>query len=272
MPYQDDPVRRSKRRTTKKAQSRQQEGVDTVFPEQHERNRRPREGCSVLPYLETAKVQVAITELAGVKCSSPRSGAFCSRLRRQTEMRATAHRMKNPSPKGDPVSTACGRHRYDPQRYQITPMTISATISRTISTTRTLSTIRMRWCSRGGTTTILEEVVSRLVSATVVLRVAPPAMVVRSVLPAFQAHAPEGMPGLKLVEPCGRSIFRLGYGRASLAFFLEDVARVQLSARNTTRLPATSSPSPCASGALGVVISFIQWTTNFAYRINSLKR
>ena len=48
---------------------------------------------------------------------------------------------------------------------------------------------------------VLEEVVSRLVSATVVLRVAPLGMVVQSILRAFQVlHACEGMPGLKLVE------------------------------------------------------------------------
>jgi len=72
--------------------------------------------------------------------------------------------------------------------------------------------------------TVLEEVLSRLVSTTIVLRVAPPAVVVRSVIRALQVHAHEGMPGLELVEPRGRS---LGRGRVGLAFHPEDVPIVE---------------------------------------------
>jgi len=75
--------------------------------------------------------------------------------------------------------------------------------------------------------TVLEEVVSRLVSTTIVLRVAPPAVVVRPVIRALQVHAREGMPGLELVEPRGRPLLRPGWGRVGLAFLPEDVSLVK---------------------------------------------
>jgi len=60
--------------------------------------------------------------------------------------------------------------------------------------------------------TVREEVISRLASTTIVFRVAPPAVVARSVIRALQVHDPEGMPGLELVEPRGRSLLRPGWG------------------------------------------------------------
>jgi len=48
--------------------------------------------------------------------------------------------------------------------------------------------------------TVLEQVAPRLMSPTIALRVAPPAVVVRSVVRALQVHTREGMPGLELVE------------------------------------------------------------------------
>jgi len=76
---------------------------------------------------------------------------------------------------------------------------------------------------------VLEGVVSRLVSATIVLRLAPPTAVVRSVIRALQEHAREGIPELELVEPRGRSLLRLGWGRVGLAFLPEDVPLVESS-------------------------------------------
>src|SRR5258705_6102687 len=49
--------------------------------------------------------------------------------------------------------------------------------------------------------TVLKQVFPRLVSPTVILRVAPPAVVVRSVVGALQVHTREGMPRLELVVP-----------------------------------------------------------------------
>jgi len=66
--------------------------------------------------------------------------------------------------------------------------------------------------------TVLEEVVYRLVSTTIVLRVAPPAVVVRSVIRALQVHAREGMSGLELAIPRGRAFLCPGRGRVWLAF------------------------------------------------------
>jgi len=67
--------------------------------------------------------------------------------------------------------------------------------------------------------TVLEKVVSRLVITTTVLRVASPAVVVRSVIRALQVHAREGMPGLELVEPRGRSLLHPSWGpRVGLPF------------------------------------------------------
>jgi len=55
---------------------------------------------------------------------------------------------------------------------------------------------------------VFEKVVSRLVSTTIVLRVAPPAVVVRLLSVLFKY-----MPGLELVEPRGCSLLRPGRGR-----------------------------------------------------------
>jgi len=98
---------------------------------------------------------------------------------------------------------------------------------------------------------VLEEVVSRLMSTTIVFRVAPPAVVVRSVIRALQVHAREGMPGLGLVEPRGRSLLRPGWGRVGLVFLPGDVPIVEPS-------PLAPRPGfrpllfrmPCASDAL----------------------
>jgi len=59
--------------------------------------------------------------------------------------------------------------------------------------------------------------------STDVLRVAPPAVVVRSVVGALQVHAREGMSGLELVIPRGRAFLRPGRGRVWLAFLPEHV-------------------------------------------------
>jgi len=68
--------------------------------------------------------------------------------------------------------------------------------------------------------TVLEQVVSRLLSTTNVLRVAPPAVVIRSVVPALEVHAREGMPRLELVESGGRPLLRPWRGVGSgLPFF-----------------------------------------------------
>jgi len=63
--------------------------------------------------------------------------------------------------------------------------------------------------------------VSRLLSTTNVLRVAPPAVAIRSVVRAPEVHAREGMPGLELVEPGGRPLLHPGGGRVRLAFLPE---------------------------------------------------
>jgi len=66
---------------------------------------------------------------------------------------------------------------------------------------------------------VLEQVVSSssLVSTTIVFRVAPPAVIVRSILRPLQLLAREGVPGLKLVKPRGRPLLRPGWGRVGLA-------------------------------------------------------
>jgi len=57
---------------------------------------------------------------------------------------------------------------------------------------------------------VLGNVVSRLVSTTIVLRVAQPAVVIRSVIRTLQVHAREGIPRIELVEPPGHSLLRPG--------------------------------------------------------------
>ena len=83
---------------------------------------------------------------------------------------------------------------------------------------------------------VLEEVVSRLLRSTVVLRVAPPAVVVRPVVHALQVHTREGMPGLELVEPRGCPFLRLSWGRVRLPFLPKDVTFVETS---------SLAPGPC---------------------------
>ena len=59
---------------------------------------------------------------------------------------------------------------------------------------------------------VLEGVVARLLHTTVVIRVAPPTVVVRSVVGTLQVHAREGMPRLELVIPRGRPFLRPCWG------------------------------------------------------------
>src|SRR5258705_1388260 len=66
-------------------------------------------------------------------------------------------------------------------------------------------------------------------STTIVFPVAPPAVVVRSVLRPLQVHAREGVPGLKLVKPRGCPLLRPGWGRVRLALIPEDIPFVELS-------------------------------------------
>ena len=76
---------------------------------------------------------------------------------------------------------------------------------------------------------MLEEVVPRLRSPTDVIRVAPPAVVVRSVVRALQVHTREGMPRLELVIPRGRPLLRPGWGRVRLALLPEHIPLVEVS-------------------------------------------
>ena len=63
-------------------------------------------------------------------------------------------------------------------------------------------------------------------SAAYVIRVAPPTVVVRSVVGTLQVHTREGMPRLELVVPRDRPLLRPGWGRVRLAFFSEQVTFV----------------------------------------------
>jgi len=67
-------------------------------------------------------------------------------------------------------------------------------------------------------------VAPRLLGPTDVLRVAPPAVVVWSVVRALQVHTREGMPGLQLVETCSSLLLRPGGGRVRLSFLSEHKA------------------------------------------------
>ena len=108
-------------------------------------------------------------------------------------------------------------------------------------------------------------------STTTVLRVAPPAVVVRSVIRALQVQAREGMPGLDLVEPRGRSFLRAGWGRGRACLSLGGHTPCWVvSARTTTGLPATSSPMPCASGGPGRLAA---WTdVRICRRVSATRR
>jgi len=68
-----------------------------------------------------------------------------------------------------------------------------------------------------------------LVSTTTVFRITPPTVVVRSVIRPLQVHAPESVPGIKLVIPRGRPFLRPGWGRVRLAILPEDILFVELS-------------------------------------------
>jgi len=73
------------------------------------------------------------------------------------------------------------------------------------------------------------EVVARLLHTTVVIRVAPPTVVVRSVVGALQVHTREGMPRLELVIPRGRPLLRPCWDWVRLALLPEYVTLVQVS-------------------------------------------
>jgi len=76
---------------------------------------------------------------------------------------------------------------------------------------------------------VLEQVVARLLHTTVVVRVAPPTVVVRPIVYALQIHTREGMPRLELVEPRGCPFFGPGWGRVRFPLFSEYVTFVEVS-------------------------------------------
>jgi len=77
--------------------------------------------------------------------------------------------------------------------------------------------------------TVLKQVVPRLVSPTVILRVAPLVVIVRSVVGALHVHTREGMPRLELVVPRSRPLLRPGWGRVRLALLPEHIPLVEVS-------------------------------------------
>jgi len=68
-----------------------------------------------------------------------------------------------------------------------------------------------------------------LLSTTDVVPVAPPTVVVRSVVGALQVHTREGMPRLELVVSRGHPLLRPGWGRVRFALLPENVALIELS-------------------------------------------